>query len=239
MDHRAAMKITRTDLKKRVQRLLAEKNLNDIFLELSGYREEDLINPLFSSLCNSNEIVRWHAVSAFGIVVSQLAKRNLESARVIMRRFLWSLNDESGGIGWGAPEAMAEIMANHPVLADEYLHMLVSYIQEDGDELYQDGNFIELPMLQRGILWGIGRLAGGYRQRLIESGVAKELAKYLESPDLIVFGLALWCYIQLRIMPDGIPKERICGSADIPIYHEGVLRAMQLSELLNTSATVN
>lgn len=231
------MKITRTDLKKHVQRLLAEKNLNDIFLELSGYREEDLINPLFSSLCNSNEIVRWHAVSAFGIVVSKLAKRNLESARVIMRRFLWSLNDESGGIGWGAPEAMAEIMANHPVLADEYLHMLVSYIQEDGDELYQDGNFIELPMLQRGILWGLGRLAGSYRQRLIEAGVAKELGKYLESSDLIVFGLALWCYIQLRIMPTEISKEMICESDDIPIYQDGVLCAMQLSELLDTCTT--
>ena len=231
------MKITRTDLKKRVQRLLAEKNLNDIFLELSGYREEDLINPLFSSLCNSNEIVRWHAVSAFGIVVSQLAKRNLESARVIMRRFLWSLNDESGGIGWGAPEAMAEIMANHPVLADEYLHMLVSYIQEDGDELYQDGNFIELPMLQRGILWGLGRLAESYRERLIEAGVARELAKYLKSPDMIVFGLALWCYFQLRIMPPGISKEMICMSDDIPIYQDGVLRAMQLSDLLDTCTT--
>ena len=40
----------------------------------------------------------------------------------------------------------------------EYIHMLVSYIREDGPEAFQDGNFIELPLLQRGVLWGIGRL---------------------------------------------------------------------------------
>jgi len=45
-----------------------------------------------------------------------------------------------------------------PALAEEYLHMLVSYMREDGPKAFQDGNFIELPMLQRGLLWGIGRL---------------------------------------------------------------------------------
>jgi len=102
--------------------------------------------------------VRWHAVSVFGTTVDRMAGQDLESARIVMRRFLWSLNDESGGIGWGAPEAMAEIMYHCRPLAEEHLHMLVSYMREDGPEAFQDGNFIELPMLQRGLLWGIGRL---------------------------------------------------------------------------------
>jgi len=56
----------------------------------------------------------------------------MESARVIMRRLMWSLNDESGGIGWGAPEAMGEIMARHEQLTKEYSAILGSYIREDG-----------------------------------------------------------------------------------------------------------
>ena len=47
---------------------------------------------------------------------------------------------------------MAEIMANDDQLADEYLHMLLSYMREDGPELFADGNYLELPMLQRGLL---------------------------------------------------------------------------------------
>jgi hypothetical protein len=45
-----------------------------------------------------------------GEVMAHLADKDMESARVIMRRLMWSLNDESGGIGWGAPEAMGEIV---------------------------------------------------------------------------------------------------------------------------------
>ena len=36
-----------------------------------------------------------------GAVVAALATEEMESARVVMRRLLWNLNDESGGIGWG------------------------------------------------------------------------------------------------------------------------------------------
>jgi len=50
--------------------------------------------------------------------------------------------------------------------------MLVSYMREDGPEAFQDGNFIELPMLQRGLLWGIGRLIPRYRQTLAAMGIA-------------------------------------------------------------------
>ncbi len=42
-----------------------------------------------------------------------------------MHRLMWSLNDESGSIGWGVPEAVAEIMANHDGAAEKYAYILV------------------------------------------------------------------------------------------------------------------
>ncbi|MEA3417440.1 MAG: hypothetical protein U9R02_15080 [Thermodesulfobacteriota bacterium] len=59
-----------------------------------------------------------------GVVVSNLADHDMESARVIMRRLIWNLNDESGGIGWGSPEAMGEIMARNNRLALPFTHKL-------------------------------------------------------------------------------------------------------------------
>ena len=81
---------------------------------------------LFSFLCHHDQKIKWRAVTAMGMVISNLAEKEMESARVIMRRLMWSLNDESGGIGWGAPEAMAEIIACHQGLAEEYTHILIS-----------------------------------------------------------------------------------------------------------------
>ena len=178
----------------------------DVNERLAAYHEEDLIYPLFSALCRTDETRRLQAALVFGRVVARLAARDMEAARVVMRRLLWSLNDESGGIGWGAPEAMAAIIAESQPLADEYLHMLVSYLKEDGDELCQDGNFLELPALQRGLLWGIGHAAPCCRERLLALGVAEDLKKYLLSPDTKVVELALNCYARLGISAPAVPS---------------------------------
>ncbi len=181
----------RREIKNQILLLLGRPDLAAILETTASLSARDLIAPLFSALCHRDELVRWHAVSVFGTTVDRMAGQDLESARIVMRRFLWSLNDESGGIGWGAPEAMAEIMYHCRPLAEEHLHMLVSYMREDGPKAFQDGNFIELPMLQRGLLWGIGRLIPRYRQTLAAMGIAGDLRPYLQSPDGDVRGLAV------------------------------------------------
>ena len=137
--------------KRRISKLLESSDLEAVIRELRQLPASRVISPLIGTLCSANEIARWHAVSALGPIVSDLADLDMEAARVVMRRFMWSLNDESGGIGWGAPEAMGEIMANHDRLAEEYGHILVAYMREDGF-------YLELPQLQRGLMWGLARL---------------------------------------------------------------------------------
>jgi hypothetical protein len=118
-----------------------------------------------------------------GAVVDNLARTDMEGARIIMRRLMWSLNDESGGIGWGAPESMGEIMARNERLADEFSTILLSYLDEDG-------NFLEYEALQRGLLWGLIRLAQ-VRPALVRDA-RTHLPKYLESEDSTVRGLTAW-----------------------------------------------
>ncbi|MBN2059857.1 MAG: HEAT repeat domain-containing protein [Deltaproteobacteria bacterium] len=118
--------------------------------------------------------VKWGAITAIGEVVGLMADEDLESARNIIRRLMWNLNDESGGIGWGSPEAMAEILFRNKTLATEYHHMLLSYINEEG-------NFQESELMQRGVLWGIGRIAGKYPELVKKS--AADIIKFLDSDD--------------------------------------------------------
>ena len=118
-----------------------------------------------------------------GVVVVRLAREDLEPARIVMRRLMWNLNDESGGIGWGSPEAMGEIMARHERLAKEYACIMVSYINEAG-------NFLEHEMLQRGVLWGLGRLAHA-RSELVREASAY-LPLFMRSNDAVHRGLSAW-----------------------------------------------
>jgi HEAT repeat protein len=145
----------------------------------------EALHGLFASLYSTDLLVRWHAVTGFGVVVPALAEHSLEDARIVMRRLLWSVNEESGGIGWGAPEAMAEIMACHAGLAREFASILRSYIHEAHA---RDDNYLELPSLRRGAVWGLGRLAEA--DPSLAAPAAEDLRLCLADADGPVRGLA-------------------------------------------------
>jgi hypothetical protein len=154
---------------------------------LNGLRScpRESLHGLFASLYSIDPLVRWHAVTGFGVVVTALAEHSMEDARIVMRRLLWSVNEESGGIGWGAPEAMAEIMACHAGLAREFASILRSYIHEAHA---RDDNYLELAILRRGAVWGIGRLAEA--DPSLAAPAAEDLLLSLTDPDGPIRGLA-------------------------------------------------
>ncbi len=222
----------RQELKRKVVSLLREDELAEIKKELAAFDQRSLINPLVTCLCHTDEKIRWHSVSAIGEVVHNIAVEEIEHARIVMRRFLWMLNDESGGIGWGVPEAMSESMHHNRILAEEYLHMLVSYSRDDGPELFQDGNFIELPLLQHGVLWGLCRLAENYKEQLINKAAQENIGFYLGSADSQVRGLAsLLCRLLAR--PEFVPqlKYLITDSNRVRIYSNGKMRIYTVGQL--------
>jgi hypothetical protein len=170
-------------LKKKMLQLLLAEDFTKALDEIRRLPARKAVGPLFSHLCGLDEFVKWRAVTAMGNVLSDLAASDLESARVVMRRFIWNLNDESGGIGWGCPESMAEAMARNEKLAAEYGCILLSYIQPDGNYLEHEG-------LQRGVLWGVGRLAHS-RPQCMQTAAAY-LIPYMRSQDPYLRGLAVW-----------------------------------------------
>ena len=110
------------------------------------------MNALFSFLVTTNQTIKKHTVTALGEVVSRLAEEDIESARIVMRRLMLSVTEESGGIGWNTPEAMGEIMARSEKLAKEYHKILISYTIGGGNELDFEG-------LQKSVIAGLKRLA--------------------------------------------------------------------------------
>ena len=142
-----AERMSGRQLKQQIRQLLQSEDGDNWLDEIRRLplRLRQTVSPLFSFLCSIDERVKWRAVTTLGMVVSDLAASDMESARVVMRRFIWNLNDESGGIGWGCPESMAEIMAHDERLANEYGCILISYIQPAC-------NYLEHEILQRGVL---------------------------------------------------------------------------------------
>jgi HEAT repeat protein len=210
-------------LKTRIRKLLLQKNPESGLAQIGRMPARKAINPLFSFLCSPDELLKWRAVAAMGEVVDRLAGTDMESARVIMRRYMWQLNDESGGIGWGCPEAMGEIMARNDNLADEFWCILISYIRPDG-------NYLEHEVLQRGVLWGVGRLAHA-RPKLLKTSV-EYLHPYMQSGDPHLRGLAAWAAGALQNKNTAsILNELKDDSAKLSIYLDWHIKRHSVGEL--------
>ena len=220
---KAAPKLGGRAIKREVFAILQSDDFQQSLSELAQWPARQVVNPLLSSLLNADEQIKWRGVTALGEVVSRLADQDMESARVVMRRLIWMLNDESGGIGWGVPETMGEIMARHEGLAREYVCMLISYVNEDG-------NFLELEPLQRGAVWAIGRLAQVRPSMVQEAGT--HLLSFLGSSDPVLRGITVWT---LGLLGTGAARPHLEGltrdDTEMTLYLNGVPAAHTVGEL--------
>ncbi|MBC8176622.1 MAG: HEAT repeat domain-containing protein [Desulfobacteraceae bacterium] len=210
-------------LKQRVLDLLGSEDLDFALEVLCSMPLLRVINSLFSFLYSTDEQIKWRAITAMGAAVARLADEDMEQARIIMRRLMWNLNDESGGIGWGSPEAMGEILACHELLANEYVSVLISYARKDG-------NYLELEMLQRGLLWGVARLSQ-VRPYLVQDAVS-DFMQYLQSIDPAVRGLAAWL---MGLLEAGDAREALEALTDddarLSVYKDRKLINCNVKEL--------
>ena len=206
-----------------IRQLLLEENFETALENLLQLPGRQAVNPLFSFFYSGDERLRWRAVAAMGVVVSHLADISLESARVVMRRLMWNLNDESGGIGWGSPEAMGEITAVHAGLAAEFGRILISYIDPAG-------NYLEHERLQRGSLWGVGRLA--HARPAVAKPAAAFLPAFFDSPDPCLRGTAIWA--AGPILDSGmrtLVQTRLSDHARLPLYRQTIITYPTVTEL--------
>ena len=107
-------------VKKQVGDILENCTRTEALKRLELIPDEQLTGHLFSYFYNMNELIKFRSVTAMGELALRVSGKSMEKARIILRRIMWNLNDESGGIGWGSPEAMGEILSKSPELAEEF-----------------------------------------------------------------------------------------------------------------------
>jgi len=220
------------DLKRSLRVLLADAAWRERLAELDAIPARQLPGPLFSLLLDKDELVRWRAVEAFGRTIARMAEgraegEGLEAARGILRQCLWRLNEESGGLGWGAPEVLGESLARHKRLAGEFCRMLASYVRE---ETRGEGNYLEHTGLRRGVYWALGRLAGSFPELL--EGEKGTLIAGLADEDGANRGLAAWALGLLGAAEAGSGLEALLGDASpVDLFLDGELVRASAGEL--------
>jgi len=165
-------------IKRGVEELLRKRDFRSL-LEMCDTKREYWQEVRYR-LYDLDEILRWSAIETAGRLMKKWwDSGNEEKVRIYIRTLFWSLNDESGGIGWSSPQTIAEIIAQNPVLNDPYASMMIAHC-------------IDEPPLLKGCFWGIGRLGG-----LISNTVKvfkNEILEALNTGDIEVLGTAAWAF---------------------------------------------
>ena len=127
--------------------------------------------------------------------------------REYIRGLFWSLNDESGGIGWNAPQTVAEIITLIPELIEPYGSMMID-------------RTIEEPLLVPSGMWAIGRLG-----RRIEPAVEffKDVVlKSFKVADPQTLGLVAWAMGEVAFAPALPMLKTLQGRQEqVRIYIDG------------------
>ena len=93
--------------------------------------ERQATRTMFSALFETDELLRWRAIEGLGLLARQESTRDLERVREWLRRLLWNMNDESGGLMWHGAEAIGEILMNVERLIPEFVMILHSFHREE------------------------------------------------------------------------------------------------------------
>ncbi len=94
--------------------------------------------------------VKWQAVRALGKLAAEPGLLSDGRLASLLERYFWALNDESGAVPYGVPEAIGEVLAARPSLQPRFLALLCS--QAHQEDVVQSG-----PVLQ-GVFWALGRI---------------------------------------------------------------------------------
>lgn len=127
-------------------RLALESNELDVAVSLAKSDRKAL--PVLVRLAfDKDTLAGRRAIKAMGLISRDLVRTDPEFLRETCRKLLWSLSDESGGIGWSAPELLGEIAAAEPNWFADIIPLIASVYDVEED------------VFRPGVLYALGRIA--------------------------------------------------------------------------------
>ncbi len=209
------------ELRKKVINALERGELDEIV----RLAEDNIrtVSVLINQSYDKTSVITWRAIIALSKVVDRITERSLEEGRNIARRLLWSITEESGGLGWSAIEMLAEIIRKRPKEYGDIAYLLPEYFEEE--------------VFQPGVLYAMCRIGSLYPDLIEDKNTLINMIKEaLRSHLPEVRGQAV---ITINCLQGILPKDEFMedlrrlshDSEKISVYEEDSMRQYRVSEL--------
>ncbi len=166
----------------------------------------------------------WRAIKAIGIAAKAIVDQEYPFLRETIRKLLWSLSDESGGIGWSAPEIVGEIVCSDPERFQDIIPIL-SGIYDIEEEVFRPG-----------ILYALSRVAEERSDLIIPYKDLAIRALGDKNPLVRYFGLEVISRIKGRMtvqnndVVDGYMRKLVADTAEVWVYKDYNFFSIQIAE---------
>lgn len=187
--------------------------------------DQRVFGKLIALAYDKENLLCWQAIEAMGFCAKAVATVNPARVRKVVQRIIWSAREESGGMGWSAPELLAEIASASPKHFADIPPIIVSLHGEDEEKVFL-----------KGVLWAIAHMAVAGIRYL--PGSEEVVLKSLTDTDPLVRGLALTAAQKAEI---GIPADQLRNMAGddsrFSVYEEGVFVEKTVAETVRATFT--
>lgn len=199
------------ELKKAIKQSLQNEDY-DLITAL-GLADKAVIRQLISMSYDKEDVLSFRAIKALGLLCKAMALTRMDVVRETIRKLLWSMGDESGGIGWTAPEMIAEIIRHEPHKYDDIIPVLWSYKEET--------------MFRAGVVLGLLRIALADKERA--SFVLADLDELLKDPNPSVRAYtALLC----KVLGKACTLDLANDKAQMLVFINGELKKLTVAEVI-------
>ncbi len=209
-------------MKKRLRELLEQNRMGEI-ADLAADNRRVMV-LLRSLTYDRDPLVGWRAVEAMGEAAARVGQSAPEAVIEQLRGLYWLLSEESGGVCWHGPAAMAEIVRRTPEESATYLPITLSLLNEMADE--------DLDHFRPDILWGIGRLGSRAVPEL--DLVLPAIQASLDTQDPQARGLAAWCLGQVgrgELLAER--TDLLADNEPVELYENGSIIRTTVRELVS------
>lgn len=198
-----------------LQRILLEKDWKN--LREKAAEDRGIVRQLMSRIYVKDGLLFWRAIEGLGIAAQTIERIQPGYAAELVRRYFWSLNEESGGTAWNAAEAIGSIIAHCP--------------EECGHFNWMYSKLLEDESLNKGTLWGLAHIA------CIKPDLVLPLAEVVlpflnsENPDLSGRTALVQALMQDCKDVSGIRVKEQFKEAMLELYFNNQIQVYSMAEL--------
>lgn len=190
------------------------------------HEDRGVVRKIMSRIYIKDGLIFWRAVEALGKASAEIEKKEPGYAVELVRRYFWSLNEESGGNAWNASEAIGSILYHNPKECSHFNWMFSALLEDES--------------LQEGVLWGLSQIAISKPEAVYP--LAEAVLPFLEALEVKLRGLAVWIYVLMKTFkPEkqdwditrNLQEKLAQDLSVLEVYVEGEFKTFKVSKLLH------